>query len=145
MGIRGAIPIRFEDVFSHGCFMVGEVDQVKDFEASTAAKPVYARDKTTGEFVWQVTVIDCDPDAREKTVKVKITSPVQPVPPAPMPGLPFIPVEFGQLAVTPYVNGNGRLTYSVKAREMRAPRNVSSTPAASAAVKHANVSGKDAA
>ncbi|WP_248960922.1 plasmid replication, integration and excision activator [Sphaerisporangium perillae] len=145
MGIRGAIPISFEDVFPHGCYMVGEVDQVKDFEASTAAKPVYARDKTTGEFVWQVTVIDCDPEAREKTVKVKILAPVQPVPPAPMPGLPFIPVEFDQLAVTPYVNGNGRLTYSIKARQMRAPRTTASTAAASAAVKHTNVSGKDVA
>jgi hypothetical protein len=145
MGIRGAIPISFEDVFPHGCYMVGEVDQVKDFEASTATKPVYARDKTTGELVWQVTVIDCDPDAREKTVKVKILAPVQPVPPAPMPGLPFIPVEFDHLAVTPYVNGNGRLTYSIKARDMHAPRASGSTAAGSLSPKHTAVSGKEAA
>ncbi|WP_424535507.1 plasmid replication, integration and excision activator [Sphaerisporangium viridialbum] len=145
MGIRGAIPISFEDVFPHGCYMVGEVDQVRDFEASTAGKPVYARDKTTGELVWQVTVIDCDPEAREKTVKVKILAPGQPVPPAPMPGLPFIPVEFDHLAVTPYVNRNGRLTYSIKARQMRATRTTASTAAASAAVKHTTVSGKDVA
>ena len=132
MAIRGAFRIRFEDVFSHGCYMVGEVEQVRDFAASSAGKPVFARDKVTGEFVWQVSVIDCDPDAREKTVKVKVSSPVQPVPPAPLPGLPFIPVEFDGMTVTPWVNGE-RQAYSFRAREMRAPRAVAPTSAKPAA------------
>ncbi|MEU8271287.1 plasmid replication, integration and excision activator [Sphaerisporangium sp. NPDC049002] len=137
MGIRGAIPIKFDDVFPQGCYMVGEVEQVKDFGASTAGKPVYARDKTTGEFVWQVTVIDCDPDARDKTVKVKVSSPVQPVPPAPLQGLPFIPVEFDGMTVTPWVNSE-RQAYSFRASAMRAPR-------AGASAAKPVVSGKDAA
>ena len=40
-----------------------------------------ARDKDTGLPVWQVEVLDFDPQAREKTFKVKIAAAVQPVPP----------------------------------------------------------------
>jgi hypothetical protein len=68
--------------------------------------------------------MDADPSlkAAQKTVAVKILSPVQPVPPAPVAGLPFTPVEFDGMTVTPYVNGSGRLAYSIKARQMLAPR-----------------------
>ncbi|MDR8413672.1 hypothetical protein MTP10_33680 [Nonomuraea sp. 3-1Str] len=46
-----------------------------------------ARDKQTGELVWQLAVMDGDPTLKpaQETVAVKILSPVQPVPP--MPGL----------------------------------------------------------
>ena len=40
-----------------------------------------ARDKDTGLPLWQVEVLDFDPQAREKTFKVKIAAAVQPVPP----------------------------------------------------------------
>ncbi|MEU7828448.1 hypothetical protein [Nonomuraea sp. NPDC049129] len=53
---------------------------------------------------------------------VKILASVQPVPPSPMPGLPFTPVEFDAISVTPYVNGNGRLACSIKVRDMHGPR-----------------------
>ncbi|RVX46113.1 hypothetical protein EDD27_8963 [Nonomuraea polychroma] len=124
MALQGPIPVTFEMVFPHGCYIVGEVEPVKDFDASTNGRFVQARDKQAGELVWQVTVMDADPTlkAAQKTVAVKILSPVQPVSPAPMPGLPFTPVEFDQMTVTPYVNGNGRLAYSIRVREMRAPR-----------------------
>ncbi|MCW2877449.1 MAG: hypothetical protein JWQ95_1549 [Sphaerisporangium sp.] len=36
MALQGPIPIGFEQVFPHGCYVVGDVEQVKDFEASTA-------------------------------------------------------------------------------------------------------------
>jgi len=126
-------------VFPHGCYVVGEVKQVKDFEASTKGRDVPMRDKATGELVWQVPVMDGDPtvSAANKTVTLKIVSPVEPVPPAPMPGLPFTPVEFDGMSVTPWVNGSGRLAYSIKARAMRAPR--------SAAPKASHASGKDSA
>ncbi|MEV5587524.1 plasmid replication, integration and excision activator, partial [Nonomuraea pusilla] len=101
-----------------------DVEPVKDFDASTNGRFVQARDKQTGELVWQVSVMDADPSlkAAQKTLAVKILSPVQPTPPAAMPGLPFTPVEFDQVTVTPYVNGTGRLAYSIRVREMRAPR-----------------------
>ncbi|MEO3811443.1 plasmid replication, integration and excision activator [Sphaerisporangium sp. B11E5] len=136
MAIPHNFRVTFDEAFPHGCYMVGEVEQVKDFEASTASKPVFARDKATGEFVWQVTVVDCDPEARDKTVKIKVSSPVRPVPPAPLAGLPFIPVEFDGMTVTPWLNGQ-RIAYSVRAREMRAPRAAGKPSAGSAAGKDA--------
>ncbi|MEU7939152.1 hypothetical protein [Microbispora bryophytorum] len=53
--------------------------------ASTGGRSVFAKDKTTGELVWQVAVMDADPAAKlaQKTVAVKIIAPVQPVPPTP--------------------------------------------------------------
>jgi hypothetical protein len=43
------------------------------------------------------------------------------LPPAPPSGLPFVPVEFAGLTVTPYVNQAGRLAYSFKATGVRVP------------------------
>ncbi|MEU0566471.1 plasmid replication, integration and excision activator [Nonomuraea sp. NPDC005983] len=135
MALQGPIPVTFDMVFPHGCYIVGEVEPVKDFDASTSGRFVQARDKQTGELVWQVTVMDADPSlkAAQKTVAVKVLSPVQPVPPAPMPGLPFTPVEFDHVTVTPYVNQSGRLAYSIRVREMRAPRAAAKTTAKDAA------------
>ena len=63
----------------------------------------------------RVDVIDADPQARVKTVRVKITATQQPTLPPAGPGMPFVPVEFTGLAVIPYVNQAGRLAYSMKA------------------------------
>ena len=60
-------------------------------------------------------MIDADPQARARTVKVKVVSAQQPVLPPAAGGAPFVPVEFTGLTVTPYVNQAGRLAYSVKA------------------------------
>ncbi|WP_224387528.1 hypothetical protein [Pseudonocardia sp. ICBG1293] len=62
-----------------------------------------------------MSVLDADPEARrsEKTVVVKIAA-----------GLPFRPVEFDELTVTPYVQETGgrpRVAYSFRAAGMRAP------------------------
>ncbi|MGN9841481.1 plasmid replication, integration and excision activator [Nonomuraea sp. H19] len=132
MALQGPVPVTFDMVFPHGCYIVGEVEPVKDFDASTNGRFVQSRDKQSGELVWQVSVMDADPSlkAAQKTVSVKILNPVQPVPPAPMAGLPFTPVEFDHMTVTPYVNQAGRLAYSIKVREMRAPRPAGKTAAA---------------
>ncbi|MFF5206621.1 plasmid replication, integration and excision activator [Streptosporangium sp. NPDC000396] len=125
MAIQGPIAIGFDQVFPHGCYVVGEVEPVKDFDASTNGRFVQARDKTAGEPVWQIAVMDADPTvkAAQKTVAVKILSPVQPVPPASLPDSPFVPVEFDGMTATPYVGQNtGRLAWSIRARAMRAPR-----------------------
>ncbi|MFI7538731.1 plasmid replication, integration and excision activator [Streptosporangium sp. NPDC049376] len=144
MAIQGPIDIGFDQVFPHGCYLVGEVQQVKDFDASTNGRTVYAKDKTTGLPVWQVSVVDADPDAKasQKSVTVKILTDVQPVPPPPLPGLPFTPVEFDGMTVTPYVGQDtGRLAYSLRARAMRAPRTTiptkQTTAPASASAKNA--------
>jgi hypothetical protein len=126
MAIQGAIPMGHDGVFSHGCYVVGEVEPVRDFDRSTKETPVQAVDKDTGLPVWSVDVIDADPQARDKTVRVKVLSPVQPVPPDTAPGVPFRPVEFENLTATPYVtttaSGRGRLAWSFKATGMTAPK-----------------------
>jgi hypothetical protein len=112
MAIKGAIPMRHGDAFSHGCFVVGEVQAMRDFDRSTREQAVQAVDR----------------EARERTVRVKITAPVQPVPPAAAAGVPFRPVEFEGLTATPYVattaTGRGRLTWSFRATGMQAPKSV---------------------
>ncbi len=65
-------------------------------------------------------MIDADPQARARTVKIKVTSAQQPVLPPAAGGAPFVPVEFTGLTVTPYVNQAGRLAYSLKATGVRA-------------------------
>jgi hypothetical protein len=126
MAIQGAIQLGHDGVFPHGCYVVGEVEPVRDFDRSTKDTPVQAVDKDSGLPVWAVDVIDADPDARDKTVRVKVLAPVQPVPPDAAPGVPFRPVEFEGLKATPYVattsTGRARLAWSFKATGMAAPK-----------------------
>ena len=121
-----------DDVFSHGAFFrMVEADNDFDLVRAKAADP-QKRDKETGERVWVVTVLDGDPEARTAEVKVRIVAPVQPVAPSPAPGMPFPPVEFADLAMLPWVDGQrcrsrrsddhecrGRIAYSLRASEMR--------------------------
>ncbi|WP_433500211.1 plasmid replication, integration and excision activator [Sphaerimonospora sp. CA-214678] len=122
MALQGPIPISFALLFPHGCYVVGEVQAAKDFDAK---RDTQAKDKLTGLPVWQVPVMDADPSlkAAQKTVTVKILAEVAPVVPPSLPGLPIAPVEFEGLEVKPYVQqATGRLAYSISARVMRAPR-----------------------
>ena len=75
-------------------------------------------------------MIDADPEARQRTVKVKVAAAVQPVLPSSAPGSPFTAVEFEGLTVTPYADtsrcqGKGKCAarqgYSLKATGVRAP------------------------
>jgi hypothetical protein len=95
---------------------------VRDFDRSQGDRFVQQLDKGTGLPLWTVDVIDADPKARDRTVKVKVVGEYQPtLPPAPV-GSPFTAVEFTGLAVTPYVKeATGRLAYSFKATGVRAP------------------------
>ena len=90
------------------------------------------RDKETGERLWVVTVLDGDPEARTAEVKVRIVAPNRPAPPPPAPGMPFPQVEFANLSVMPWVDGQrcksrrpddrecrGRVAYSLRASDMR--------------------------
>jgi hypothetical protein len=129
MAIKGAIPMTQGDVFPYGCFGVGEVQAMRDFDRSTKDQAIQAVDRETGLLVWTVDVIDADPEARERTVRVKLLAPVQPVPPEAMAGAPFRPVEFEGLTATPYVatmaSGRSRLAWSFRATGMHEPGRVS--------------------
>jgi hypothetical protein len=121
MAISGPIPVRFGDVFPHGVYAVA-VEAVRDFDKSSKGNTVQAVNEN-GERLWAVEVIDLDPQTRaaDRSAKVKIPAPVQPVLPEAMPGIELRPVEFDGLTVRPYVNQGGRLAYSYTAKAVRAP------------------------
>ena len=79
MALQGPIPVEFGNVFTHGAFAAGGFEPMRDFDASSPDRFVQAKDRQTGQPVWVVEVIDGDPAARDKTVKVKVAAPVQPV------------------------------------------------------------------
>ncbi|SNQ50540.1 conserved hypothetical protein [Frankia canadensis] len=123
MAVPTRIPVRFEDVFPAGAFVL-EVEAASDYDKVKAnLSDVQARDKDTGERLWVVRVLDADPAARQAEVKVKITAEVQPVPPDVMPGTPFRPVVFEGLTVTPWVDTSGsrpRQGFALRASAMQA-------------------------
>jgi hypothetical protein len=130
MAFQGQIPIEFGLVFPDGAYAAGGIEMVRDFDRSSGDRVVQQADKATGLPLWVVEVIDADPDARQRTVKVKIAAQVQPVLPTPAPGSPFTAVEFDGMTATPYVDtgrcqGKGkcaaRQAYSLKATGVRAP------------------------
>jgi hypothetical protein len=117
MAIAGALKVDCNVVFPHGLGVIGAVAPLADFDASTREKQVQARDKDTGLPMWSVDVIDFDPDARERTFKVKIAAAVQPVPPEAIPGAPVRPVILEGLTITPYIKDGERpkIAYSLRA------------------------------
>ncbi|GGK38183.1 hypothetical protein GCM10010124_33760 [Pilimelia terevasa] len=131
MALKGGwrFAVRFEDMFPSGCAMSADalVSKVTDFEKKGKADDQDI-DKQTNLRVWSVRVIDLDPDleGRSREVVVKISAPVQPVPPVGA----FQPVEFEGLTVTPWVNDKGRQQYSIRATGMRAPRSAGEVRAA---------------
>ncbi|HEY5989577.1 MAG TPA: hypothetical protein VIV12_24835 [Streptosporangiaceae bacterium] len=114
MALQGPIPVEFAHVFAHGAFAAGGFEPMRDFDASSGDRFVQAKDNATGQPVWAVEVIDADPAAREKTAKVKVAAAAQPVLPPAHAGMPFVPVEFTGMTVTPYVNQAARLAYSLR-------------------------------
>ena len=141
MAFLGSFPVEFGTVFPSGAYAAGGFDMVRDFDRSSADRIIQQADKTTGLPVWVIEVIDADPEARQRTVKVKVAAQYQPVLPDAPAGSPFIPVEFEGMHATPYVdasrcNGddNGRhkcrarLAYSLKATGIRAPARLPARP-----------------
>ncbi|MBV9380085.1 MAG: plasmid replication, integration and excision activator [Streptosporangiaceae bacterium] len=114
-------PVEFGMVFPAGAFAAGGFEPVRDFDASSNGRFVQSKDKATGLPLWVVEVIDADKEARARTVKVKVAAQVQPVLPNGPAGVPFVPVEFAGLTVTPYVTQAGKLGYSLKASGVRSP------------------------
>lgn len=136
MAIAKRLQVAHEDVFAHGAFVVSEVTQVLDFDASTREAKVQAKDKDSGLLLWQVEVLDVDPEAPKKgrTVTVKFAAKVQPIPPEALPDLPLRPVEFEGLTALPYVDTNGnfsRIAWSFRAEGMRAPLGVGAAASSS--------------
>jgi hypothetical protein len=125
MAVQGPFRVDFGDLFPYGLGVVGAVAPLVDFDASTKDRKIQARDKDTGLPVWTVDVMDFDPEARERTFKVKFATPVQPVPPEALEGLPVRPVILEGVTVTPYIKEVGanisKIAYSLRATGMHAP------------------------
>jgi len=130
MFLQGPFPVEFGMVFPSGAFAAGGFEKVRDFDKSSGDRVVQQADKASGLPLWVIEVIDADPEARQRTVKVKVAAEHQPVLPPAAPGSPFTPVEFEGMTATPYVDsgrcqGKGkcaaRQAYSLKATGVRAP------------------------
>ena len=130
MAISGALKVDFGEAFPHGAGLIGAVQPLADFDASTKENRVQARDKDTGLPVWQVEVLDFDQQAREKTYRVKIAAAVQPVPPEAVAGVPVRPVVLESLTVTPYIADGPRpkIAYSLRCTGLAAPGRRSADP-----------------
>lgn len=126
MSVQGPFQVDCRSVFPFGVGVVGAVSPMADFDRSTREKRVQQRDRDTGLPVWRIDVMDFDPDARERTFKVKIAAAEEPALPPAVDGLPVRPVLLDGLTVTPYLNeiGNGRMriAYSLRAEGLSAPR-----------------------
>jgi hypothetical protein len=123
MAVQGPFKVDCGEVFPHGLGVVSEVEPLADFDKSSKDNRVQARDKETGLPVWSVEVLDFDPQAREKTFKVKIAAAVQPVPPEAVAGAPVRPAILEGLSVTPYIKEGSRprIAYSLRATGLVAP------------------------
>ena len=123
MAVQGPFKVECGELFPHGLGVVGAVSPLADFDASTKDNRVQARDKESGLPVWTVDVMDFDPDARERTFKIKIAAAVQPVPPEAVAGAPVRPVVLEGLTVTPYIKDGPRpkIGYSLRATGLAAP------------------------
>jgi hypothetical protein len=106
-------------VFPEGCHLVPDsISEAMDYDEETKRRSP-AVDKVTGKPVFQVRVVDMDPDltGRSREVVVKVVADRMPVPPTRQ---PFEPVEFENLTVTPYVTDRGRMAYSLRATGLKA-------------------------
>ena len=123
MAIARRFKVSHDEVFPHGAYVVGEVLPVVDFDRSSKENRVQKVDPDSDMLLWQVDVLDADPEAPRgsKTLSVKIAAKVQPVPPAVQPGTPFARVVFEGLTALPYIDDNGpraRIAWSFRASGM---------------------------
>ena len=132
------LPVSMHEVFPHGCHLMPEsITEAQDYDEQTRTRRP-ATDKLTGQRVFQVRVVDMDPEleGRSREVVVKVLADRQPVPPT---RTPFELVEFENLTVTPYVDsgrcqGRGkctaRMAFSLRATGLKAARPVAGKDAA---------------
>ncbi len=128
MAMQKRFPVAMGDVFPAGAYLKGAVEAVTDFQAEKrpdGSRP-QAVDKDSGQLLWQVQVLDADPEAGKKdtAVTIRIAAPVQPVPPHNDTPFPFTPVEFEGLTALAWVDDAGnrpRIAWSFRATGLKAP------------------------
>lgn len=132
------LAVSMSDVFPHGCHLMPDsISEAQDYDEQTRTRRP-AVDKVTGTRVFQVRVVDMDPEleGRSREVVVKVLADREPVPPT---RTPFELVEFENLTVTPYVDSGrcqgrckctARMAFSLRATGLKAARPVVSKDAA---------------
>lgn len=136
MALSKRLKVTHDEVFPYGAFLVGEVTQVVDFDRSTREMKYQQVDKDTGLPMWQVDVLDADPEAKRasRALSIKFAAKVQPVPPFNDTGSPFTPVIFEGMTGLPYVERVteefSRIAWSFRADAMRAPSAAGQGPTA---------------
>lgn len=146
MAVKGGyrFPIRFGDAFPMGVVMGADpVQAVTDFEKKGKGGDDQSRDKQAPDLrEWAVRVHDLDEGlvGKSREIVVKMSAPVQPVPPVSA----FQQVEFENLTVTPWleeklVGGRTRsvLRFSYRATGFKDPRAAVTNGTGSAASKAA--------
>lgn len=129
MAIQRRIYLKHGDVFPHGAYVIDEFEPVLDFDAPPLpdGSKRQALDKENGLPVWQITVIDADPEAgkKDKSISVKVAAKVQPVPPENKSGTPFTLVEFSGVTATAWIDDSNkerpRIAWSIRANGIHAP------------------------
>lgn len=147
--------VEFEQVFPQGALMQGEVfpdmEFVSNEDAARGKKANQRKDERTGLLQWKVLVSDPSAEKeRDASVTVVLLSEVQPVPPESVqvvPGLSVRPVEFTGMTVEPRVMGDKfkYLGYTVRARDIAAPRQVTAAGSGQKPGKSTAASEKSAA
>lgn len=131
--------VEMAQVFGGGvAYAMGTVEPERDWDKSSAAKFVQKTDPGTGLQVWSLVVAD---PASASQRKIKILCDDEPVIPEPSGGMPFVPVEFLDLSMRPWLDDRGcrsrdgkrcgcRIEMSLRARGVRAiPIPAASAPA----------------
>src|SRR5689334_23477776 len=120
IAIHGAIKISHDEVFPAGAYLLGDVEAVDDLNLKQAGvDDCQQRDKATGLRLWAVRVVDVDPLGRrgQAEVVVKVAADVRPVLPEPTSAMPFRPVVFEELTMTPWLDDRGfraKIAYSFR-------------------------------
>lgn len=126
MGIQGPYKVQSETLFRFGVGVVPQVSPARDFERSSKEKFVQAVDRDNGLPLWEVDGIDFDPEARERSFKVRIASATEPVVPSSGINTPIVPVSFDGLEISMYPkampNGRATIAFNARATGMSAPK-----------------------
>jgi hypothetical protein len=109
MGVSGPYEVDPRRQFPFGLGLLSEVSAVLEFDRKKAVKDRrQERDKVTGLPLWSADLLDFDPEARERTFKVKFAAAVRPVPPAEVEGAQIRPVQLEGVRITCFPKVTGR-------------------------------------
>ena len=79
MSLQGPIPVEFGAVFRPGRTRLARSSRYETSTPPPEEKFVQSNDKASGLPLWVIEVIDPNPQARTRAVKVKVAAQVQPV------------------------------------------------------------------